>query len=221
MGGLLALERAKAAPERVAALALLSAPLRLRRTQVSGIRLLSLVPQRLRRGRLRAIPKSLGSDVAHPDLRGKIQGLPAMPVRALENLLELMAAARVDLGRVLAPTLVAHGRHDHTVPIAASVELSRLLGARTVERLWLENSFHLRASDGQLRLSVSCASWRPTPAGRMARCALMPITCWPSIKGRRVRPCSSSTRRWRFGGVATRRSLRSIRIPERSSTILR
>ena len=147
MGGLLALELAKAAPERVAALALLSAPLRLRRTQVSGIRLLSLVPQRLRWGRFRAIPKSLGSDVAHPDLRGKIQGLPAMPVRALENLLELMAAARVDLGRVLAPTLVAHGRHDHTVPIAASVELSRLLGATTVERLWLENSFHLVGLD--------------------------------------------------------------------------
>jgi carboxylesterase len=154
MGGLLALELAKTAPERVAALAILSAPLRLRRTQVSGIRLLSLVPRRLRRGRLRAIPKSLGSDVAHPDLRGKVLGLPAMPVRALESLLALMAAARIDLGRVLAPTLVAHGRHDHTVPIAASFELSESLGAPTVERLWLENSFHLIGLDNDKQMLI-------------------------------------------------------------------
>ena len=147
MGGLLALELAKAAPDRVAALAILSAPLRLRRTQVSGIRLLSLVPRRLRRGRLRAIPKSLGSDVAHPDLRGKVLGLPAMPVRALESLLALMAVARLDLARVGAPTLVAHGRHDHTVPIAASLELAARLGAPVVERLWLERSFHLVGLD--------------------------------------------------------------------------
>jgi esterase/lipase len=58
-----------------------------------------------------------------------------------------MAAARVDLSQVSAPTLVAHGRHDHTVPIADSVELSGLLGATTVERLWLENSFHLVGVD--------------------------------------------------------------------------
>jgi len=147
MGGLLSLELAKAAPERVAALAVLSAPLRLRRFQVGGIRLLGMIPPRWRRGRLRAIPKSIGSDVAHPDLRGKILGLPAMPLRALESLLELMAVARVGLQQVLAPTLVAHGRHDHTVPIADSVELSRLLGAATVERLWLENSFHLVGVD--------------------------------------------------------------------------
>jgi carboxylesterase len=167
MGGLLALELAKAAPEQVAALAVLSAPLRLRRTQVSGIRLLSLVPSRLRRGRFRAIPKSLGSDVAHPDLRGKVLGLPAMPVRALESLLDLMATARVDLQRVLAPTLVVHGRHDHTVPIADSVELSERLGAATVERLWLENSFHLvgldndkqTLIDGIVRFFAAHARW--------------------------------------------------------------
>ena len=147
MGGLLALQLAKAAPERVAALAVLSAPLRLRRFQVGGIRLLGLVPPRWRRGRLRAIPKSIGSDVAHPALRGKVQGLPAMPLRALQSLLALMATARLDLSRVSAPTLVAHGRHDHTVPIADSVELSGLLGAATVERLWLENSFHLVGVD--------------------------------------------------------------------------
>lgn len=154
MGGLLAIELAKAAPERVAALAVLSTPLHLRRGQVGGIRLLSLVPPRLRRGRLRAIPKRFGSDVAHPDLRGQVLGLPAMPVRALEDLLLLMATARVDLGRVLAPTLVAHGRHDHTVPISASYELSERLGARTVERLWLENSFHLVGLDNDKQMLI-------------------------------------------------------------------
>jgi carboxylesterase len=147
MGGLLALELAKAMPERVAALAVLAAPLRLRRGQVGGIRLLALIPHRLRRGRLRLIPKSFGSDVAHPDLRGKILGLPAMPLRALQNLLALMATARLDLKQVKVPTFIAHGRQDHTVPFADSVELAASLGADIVERLWLENSFHLIGVD--------------------------------------------------------------------------
>ena len=147
MGGLLALQLAKAAPERVAALAVLAAPLRLRRTQVGGIRLLGLIPPRLRRGRLRAIPKSFGSDVAHPELRGKILGTPAMPLRALQSLLDLMATARVDLKQVTAPTFVAHGRQDHTVPLADSLELAESLGADVVERLWLENSYHLIGVD--------------------------------------------------------------------------
>jgi carboxylesterase len=147
MGGLLALELAKAAPDRVAALAILAAPLRLRRAQVGGIRLLGLIPPRLRRGRLRAIPKSFGSDVAHPDLRGKILGLPAMPLRALQSLLALMATARIDLKRIITPTFIAHGRQDHTVPIADSFELAESLGTAVIERLWLENSFHLIGVD--------------------------------------------------------------------------
>ena len=147
MGGLLALQLAMAQPDRVAALAVLSAPLRLRRAQVGGIRLLGLIPPRWRRGRLRAIPKSLGSDVAHPELRGKILGTPAMPLRSLQNLLELMASTRPGLGQVTAPTFVAHGRHDHTVPFADSEELANSLGAEIVERLWLENSYHLIGVD--------------------------------------------------------------------------
>jgi len=154
MGGLLALQLAKASPERVAALAVLSAPLRLRRAQVGGIRLLGLIPPRWRRGRLRAIPKSLGSDVAHPDLRGKTLGTPAMPLRSLQSLLQLMATARLDLGQVTAPTFVAHGRHDHTVPIADSEELAQRLGADVVERLWLENSFHLVGVDLDKQLLI-------------------------------------------------------------------
>ena len=147
MGGLLALQLALAQPDRVAALAVLSAPLRLRRAQVGGIRLLGLIPPRWRRGRLRAIPKSLGSDVAHPELRGKILGTPAMPLRSLQNLLELMATTRPGLGQVTVPTFVAHGRHDHTVPFADSEELAKSLGAEIVERLWLENSYHLIGVD--------------------------------------------------------------------------
>jgi len=154
MGGLLALQLAKAAPERVAALAVLSAPLRLRRAQVGGIRLLGLIPPRWRRGRLRAIPKSLGSDVAHPELRGKVLGTPAMPLRSLQSLLQLMSTARVDLAQVTAPTFVAHGRHDHTVPLADSEELAQRLGAEIVERLWLENSYHLVGVDLDKQLLI-------------------------------------------------------------------
>jgi len=147
MGGLLALRLARKHPERVAALAVLSAPLRLRRAQVGGIRLLGLIPRPLRIGALRAIPKSLGSDVARADLRGTVLGLPAMPLGALQSLLVLMAEVRSELKHIETPTLVVHGRQDHTVPIADSIALADGLGGPEVERLWLDGSYHLVGID--------------------------------------------------------------------------
>lgn len=147
MGGLLALRLARNHPDRVAALAVLAAPLRLGRWQVRGIRLLSLIPRRLRFGPLRAIPKSLGSDVAHPDLRGKALGSPRMPLTALQSLLGLMAEVRGDLKQIQTPTLVIHARQDHTVPIADAFELADSLAGTAIERLWLEHSFHLVGVD--------------------------------------------------------------------------
>jgi len=53
------------------------------------------------------------------------------------------------------------------VPISASFELSKRLGAPTVERLWLENSFHLVGLDNDkqalidaiMRFFASHARW--------------------------------------------------------------
>jgi len=147
MGGLLSLRLAADHSARVGGLVVMSAPINLRAGQVNGIRLLGLVPERWRRGPLRAIPK-VASDVAHPDYRGKILGLPAMPVLALQALLDLMANVRNDLARVQAPTLVVHGRRDRTVPISDGELLADSLGAApVVERLWLDESRHIVGID--------------------------------------------------------------------------
>jgi carboxylesterase len=167
MGGLLALQLARAHADQVAALVVMSAPLRLRSFQVRGIRLLCRVPVALRVGPLGTIPKLSGSDVSDPEMRRQNPGLPAFPLGSLESLLALMADTRALLPSVTAPTLVVHGRQDHTVPLEDSFELTGSLGSPVVERLWLERSFHLVAldvergklSDAVTRFLVQHARW--------------------------------------------------------------
>lgn len=152
MGGLLALKLALQYPERIAALALLSVPLRLRPSQVRGIRLLGHLPRPFRMGPLRAIPKLRGSDVSDAGVRGANPCLPVMPLLSLESLLQLMAGVRDQLKAVRAPALVVHGRRDHTVPIADGFELAEGLGSPIVDRLWLDRSFHLVGVDVERQL---------------------------------------------------------------------
>jgi len=156
MGGLLALKLALRHPERIAALCLLSVPLRLRPSQVRGIRLLGHVPSQLRVGPMRAIPKLRGSDVSDPAVRAENPCLPVMPLLGLESLLQLMAEVRGHLSEVRQPALVAHARLDHTVPLADGLELAASLGSPIVESLWLERSFHLIGVDVERKL-VSAA----------------------------------------------------------------
>lgn len=158
MGGLLALRLATSRGSRIAALAILAAPLRLRPSQVRGIQMLGRIPRMLRFGPLRAVPKLFGSDVSDRQARGANPALSAMPLVGLLSLLELMAEVRAGLSAIRAPALVVHGRKDRTVPISDSFELAdRLTGDETgrgidgqapiVERLWLERSCHLVGVD--------------------------------------------------------------------------
>jgi carboxylesterase len=147
MGGLLALQLARAHPDRVAALVVMSAPLRLRPFQARGIRLLCRVPVALRIGPLGTIPKLSGSDVSDKEMQRQNPCLRAFPLSSLQSLLLLMAETRAALPAITAPTLVVHGRQDHTVPLEDAFELTGALGSPVVERLWLERSFHLVALD--------------------------------------------------------------------------
>lgn len=147
MGGLLALRLARLYPERVSALAVMSAPLRLRPFQVMGIRAVGRLPFDYASHPLAAIPKLFGSDVSDPAMRAESPGLPAFPIAALGNLLDLMDTVRADLPAVRQPVLVVHGRHDHTVPMDDSLEMTGSLGSDVIDRLWLDRSFHIVAQD--------------------------------------------------------------------------
>src|SRR6185437_9754042 len=133
MGGLLALRLARLYPERISALVVISTPLRLRPLEVFGIRAVSRLPVDFRAHPWAAVPKLNGSDVSDPGLRYVNPGLRAFPMAALEGLLDLMDVVRADLPFVKTPTLVVHGRKDHTVPMEDSLELTGSIGSEVIE----------------------------------------------------------------------------------------
>jgi carboxylesterase len=65
---------------------------------------------------------------------------------------------RPDLPAIRTPTMVAHGRKDHTVPMEDSLELTGSLGSDVIERLWLDRSFHLVALDVEKSVLIAGAT---------------------------------------------------------------
>jgi carboxylesterase len=158
MGGLLALRLARMFPDRVGALVVMSAPLRLRRMEVLGIRTVSRLPIDFAAWPRACVPKLNGSDVSDPEIRFANPGLRAFPIATLKGLVDLMDEVRADLPAVRAPTLVVHGRHDHTVPMEDSFELTGSLGSDVIERLWLDRSFHLVLLDVERAAVIDAAT---------------------------------------------------------------
>jgi carboxylesterase len=156
MGGLLALRLARLYPERIGALVVMAAPLRLRPFQVRGIRAICRLPVDFRSMPLACIPKLSGSDISDPAMRDANPGLRAFPISAVESLFNLMDSVREDLSAIRAPTLVIHGRQDHTVPMEDSLELTGSLKSDVIERLWLDRSFHIVTLDVE-RTTVTSA----------------------------------------------------------------
>jgi carboxylesterase len=168
MGGLLALRMARLHPERISALVVMSAPLRLRRYQVTGIRAIARLPFDFRAHPAAAVPKLAGSDISDEGMRYENPGLRAFPISALEALLDLMDTVRADLPAIRTPVMVVHGRQDHTVPMEDSLELTGCLGSDVIERLWLDKSFHIvtldverdLVIDGVTRFLTQHAGWQ-------------------------------------------------------------
>jgi carboxylesterase len=154
LGGLLALRLAHLHPGRVAALAVMAAPLRLRPLEVAAIKALQRVPRLLRRGLLGALPKARGFDLTDQEMALRNPSLPAMPLDGVHSLIELGALVRQDLPSIRAPLLVMHGSLDRTVPLEDSLELAGTIGSSEVERLWLPRSGHLVAIDVERRTVV-------------------------------------------------------------------
>jgi carboxylesterase len=156
MGGLLALRLARLYPDQITALVVMAAPLRMRTFQTRGVRALASLPIDFRSLPYACIPKLKGSDISDPEMRDANPSLRAFPISAVTSLFDLMNQVRADLPNVRAPALVIHGRHDHTVPMDDSLELTGSLGSDIIERLWLDRSFHIVTLDVE-RSTVSNA----------------------------------------------------------------
>ncbi|HLL21828.1 MAG TPA: alpha/beta fold hydrolase [Kofleriaceae bacterium] len=139
LGGLLALHLASQRPE-VACVASLAAPLWL-----EG---LSGHVARWTRGplrRVRTLPKLGGSDVRDPHAKRENPCYPAIPTRALGQLLAFMRVVDEALPRIAQPVLVLHATRDHTAPVACAHHIAE--ATRAVRVRILPASYHLIAVD--------------------------------------------------------------------------
>jgi carboxylesterase len=142
MGALLALYLAAERSPAVAALSLMSTPLRL----IGKARLYAWMLGRVGvRPRWRFAKKG-PRDVTDAAAAAGAPHTPLIPARALLEFERLRRAARAALPRVVSPTLVVHARHDHTAWPGGVAWLERGLKG-SVEVLWLARSYHLVTVD--------------------------------------------------------------------------
>jgi carboxylesterase len=145
LGALLGLHLAATRPGDVAALVLCGTPLRLGDARVRWLPALARLPWVARRWAI--VPKRGGPDIADPVARAACTSYAAMPLAAIVELLRLQAVVRAELGRVMQPALVLHGRADHGAPLANVELLQRRLGSRMIETHVLERSWHVVTVD--------------------------------------------------------------------------
>lgn len=146
MGGLLALDAASRRPGSIAAVVSLAAPMWLE----GGARVLAALgrlPRRLTAG-LPAIAKSGGgSDVRDPEIRRQNPAYPVLPLSGVIELTRLIRAVRAGLARVHCPTLVIHGRQDHTAPPGSASVIFNGITSADRQLLMVPDSYHLVAHD--------------------------------------------------------------------------
>jgi len=149
MGGYIALEIMRQAPERVARLALINTQARPDNPEATARRLGLMA--RARRGELRAIREESFPELVHPSRRDDAEILKLVHAQdedvGVEGYLRQQAAiiARADsrptLSAISCPTLVLTGDADNTIPNAFSKEMAEgIAGARLVV---LERCGHL------------------------------------------------------------------------------
>jgi carboxylesterase len=154
LGGLLAVALARRNPGKVPAIAVMSAPLRLRPLEVAAVRAWARLPLRLRQGRLGLLPKSRGFDVLDPEMAARNPSHMALPLEGVHSLIQLGELVRRELPEVTVPALVMHGARDRTVPLEDSLELAGTIGSTEIERVWLQRSGHLIGIDSERRTVV-------------------------------------------------------------------
>lgn len=149
LGGLLALYLAAQRGPELASVTALATPLWLfpmARAAVWATRPGGPVTARVART-VQKLPKLGGSDVRDREMQRQNPCYRAVPVRALHQLVAFMGEVDRHLHQVRVPTLVMHGRNDHTAPFACSQRIASGVGATTVKHRALERSYHLIAVD--------------------------------------------------------------------------
>jgi carboxylesterase len=137
MGGTLTLWTALRHPEVAAAICVNPA------AQAQSAEVIAMLDDLLSQG-VERMP-AIGSDIAMPDVvEDAYPETPVAPLRSL--LLDGVAPLEPRYGAARVPLLLCTSRQDHVVDPAQSDFLAERWGA-TVERLWLDRSFHVATQD--------------------------------------------------------------------------
>jgi len=86
----------------------------------------------------------VGSDIAKEGMAEL--AYPGTPIEAALSLFEGIDGTAADLGRISCPVLLLSSRHDHVVPSSSGDVLCAGV-AGPIERVWLENSYHVATLD--------------------------------------------------------------------------
>jgi carboxylesterase len=137
MGGTLALALAQGHPDDVAGLVLINAALEAPAEFVTSI-------EAMLAGDHETIA-AIGNDIADPDSEGEI-AYDATPLRPLLSFIVAAGEVHERVGEIRCPALVMVSPDDHVVNPANSDLIAEQIGG-PVERITLENSFHVATLD--------------------------------------------------------------------------
>ena len=90
------------------------------------------------------VAPGVGSDIKKEEVSEL--AYPGTPIAAVLSLFEGIDGTAADLGRLSCPILLLSSRDDHVVP-SSSGDVLQSGAAGPVERVWLENSYHVATLD--------------------------------------------------------------------------
>lgn len=146
LGALLSLAVVARGRVPIRALVLLGTPLRLANERARLLRFLTWLPSFVRPSHV--LPKTRGRDILDERARASSHAYPGTPLIAVAELVQLRMQVARRLARVALPTLVLHGRHDHTAPVE-NVDVLRRLLPGPLEVAVFEQSAHVLTEDAE------------------------------------------------------------------------
>jgi carboxylesterase len=141
MGGTLTLYMAGLHAAEIAGIVPINAVVRLDSPDMAAIALSPGMPP--------TVP-GIGSDIKKPGVRELAYA--EVPVPCFAEIHALVGVTHALLARITCPALIVTSREDHVVPPENGDFIAARLGSQRIERLWLDNSYHVATIDNDAEL---------------------------------------------------------------------
>jgi carboxylesterase len=93
------------------------------------------------------VKKADGSDICCPAAKARHIAYNSVPMGGLAQAFELVCHVKEDLQQIQCPVLVAHGAHDHTIPLASAHQIMNGVSSTQRRLLVLPRSYHVITVD--------------------------------------------------------------------------